>query len=96
MPLDETLNMDIHAAARRHVALTSNLPNGDPKKFSFATPKEIYHAYLHLVDCETGNVPSSNRIIKYCEKWLRSLEKIRYAGVRWLRDLSGMAIESDT
>jgi hypothetical protein len=66
MPLDKTLNMDIHAAARRHVALTSHLPNGDLKKFSFATPKEISHAYLCLVDCETGNAPSSNRIIQYC------------------------------
>jgi hypothetical protein len=79
MPLDETLNMDTYAVARRHVALTSHLPNDDPKKFSFATPKEIPHAYLRLVDCETGNAPLSNRIIQDCEKWIRSLETIRQA-----------------
>jgi hypothetical protein len=39
MPLDKTLNMNVHTAARRHVALTSHLPNDNPKKFSFTTPK---------------------------------------------------------
>jgi hypothetical protein len=50
MLLGESLSMDIHDAARRHVALTSHLSNDDPKKFSFATSKEISHAYLRLVD----------------------------------------------
>jgi hypothetical protein len=41
MPLDDTLNQDIHSSARYHVAITSHLPKDDPRKFSFATPKEI-------------------------------------------------------
>lgn len=68
MPLDETLNMDIHASARYHVAITSHLPNDDPRKFSFATPNEISRAYLRLVDYVTGGAPSSTRIIQDCEK----------------------------
>jgi hypothetical protein len=80
MPLDETLNMDIHVCARYHVAITSDLPKGDQKKFSFWTPKEISWAYLRIVDPVTGGAASSNRIVQDCEKWIRSLEKIRAAG----------------
>jgi hypothetical protein len=80
MPLDETLNMDIHASARYHVAITSHLPNDDPNKYSFSTPKEIPRAYLCLVDPATGGAPSSTRIVHDCEKWIRSLGKIREAG----------------
>jgi hypothetical protein len=72
--------MDIHACARYHVAITSQLPKGDPKKFSFAMPKEISHAYLSIIDPETGGAPSSKRIVQDCEKWIQSLEKIRAAG----------------
>jgi hypothetical protein len=80
MPLDETLNMDIHACARYHGATTSQLPQVDQKKFSFCTPKEISGAYLHIVDPVTGGATSSNRIVQDCEKWLHSLEKKRAAG----------------
>jgi hypothetical protein len=80
MPLDETLNMDIHASARYHVAITSHLPSDDPRIFSFATPNEISRAYLRLVDLVTGGAPSSTRIIQDCEKWVSSLEIIRQAG----------------
>jgi hypothetical protein len=73
MPLDETLNQDIHSTARYHVAITSHLPKDDPRKFSFSTPKEISRAYLRLVDRHTGGAPSSRRIIQDCEKWVRSM-----------------------
>jgi hypothetical protein len=80
MPLDETLYQDIHSSARYHVTITSHLPKDDPRKFSFATPKEISRAYLRLVDPNNGGAPSSQRIIQDCEKWVRSLDKIRKAG----------------
>jgi hypothetical protein len=80
MPLDETLDMDIHASARYHVAITSHLPNDDPRKYSISTPKEISGAYLFLVDPSTGGAPSSTRIVQDCEKWIRSLGKIREVG----------------
>jgi hypothetical protein len=48
---------------------------------SFSTPKEISRAYLRLVDHATGGgAPSSTRIAQDCEKWIRSLGKIREAG----------------
>jgi hypothetical protein len=80
MPLDETLHMDIHACARYHVAITSHLPHIDQNKFSLCPPKEISRAYLCIVDPVTGGAASSNRIVQDCEKWIRSLEKIRSAG----------------
>jgi hypothetical protein len=80
MPLEETLNQDIHSSARYHIAITSHLPKDDPHKFSFATPKEISRAYLRLVDPNTRGAPSYQRIIQDCEKWVRSLDKIRKAG----------------
>jgi hypothetical protein len=80
MPLDDTLNMDIHASSRYHVAITLHLPNDDPRFFSFATPNEISRAYLCLVDLVTGGAPSSTRIIQDSEKWVISLETIRQVG----------------
>jgi hypothetical protein len=72
MPLDETLDV----SARCHVAITSHLPNDDPRKYYLSTPKDISRAYLRLVDPETGGAPSSTRIVQDCEKWIRSLEEI--------------------
>jgi hypothetical protein len=77
MPFDKTLNQDIHMNARYHVALTLHLDNDDPRKFSFATPNEIYCVYLRLVGPVTGGAPGSNRTIQDCEKLMRSLERIR-------------------
>jgi hypothetical protein len=54
MPLDETLNMDIHVSARYHVAITSHLQNDNPLKFLFSTPKEISREYLRIVNPDTG------------------------------------------
>jgi hypothetical protein len=80
MSLDETLNTDIHESAPYHVTITSHLPNDDPRKYSFSIPKEIFRAYLRLVDPLNGGAPSSTRIVQDCEKWIRSLGKIRKAG----------------
>jgi hypothetical protein len=61
MPLDETLNMDIHASAGYHVVITSHLYNDNPLKFSFSTPKEISRAYFRIVNPDTGGGdPSSS------------------------------------
>jgi hypothetical protein len=79
-PLDETLNMDVHACARYHVAITSHLPKGDQKKLFFSTPREISRAYLRIVDPVTGGAASSIQIVQDCEKWIRILEMIRAAG----------------
>jgi hypothetical protein len=75
MPVDETLNMDIHACARYHVVITSHLPHVDQNKLSFCTPKEISGAYPRIVDPVTGGAASSNRIVQDCEKCLRVVVK---------------------
>jgi hypothetical protein len=80
MPLDETLNMDIHSSVRYHVAITAHLAKENTNKFTFSTPREVSNAYLRLVDPISGNAPSSRRIIQDCEKWVRSLQNIRQAG----------------
>jgi hypothetical protein len=80
MPFDETLNMDIHSSARYQVAITVHLAKNDPKKFTFLTPKEVSSAYLQFIDDATGNTPSLHRIVQDCDKWEKSLEKIRQAG----------------
>jgi hypothetical protein len=49
--------------ARYHVTITSHLPNDDPRKYYFSTPKEISRAYLRLVDPATSGAPSSTRIV---------------------------------
>jgi hypothetical protein len=64
MPLDETLNQDIHSSASYHVAITSHLPKDDPRKFSFATSNKISRAYLRLVDPNTGAPPHLNESSK--------------------------------
>jgi hypothetical protein len=80
MPLYETLNMDIHESARYPVAITAHLPNDDPIKYSFTTPNEISREYLRLVHPATGGAPSCTQIVQDCEKWIRSLMKIRHSG----------------
>jgi hypothetical protein len=80
MPLDENLNLDIHASACYHVVITAHLPNDDPIKYPFSTPNKISRAYLRLVHHVTGGAPSCNQFVQDCEKWIRSLMKRKQAG----------------
>ena len=48
MPLDNTLNQDMHAATKTQASATRFLPDNDLRKFSFATPKTIEHAYAQI------------------------------------------------
>jgi hypothetical protein len=63
-----------------------HLPKGNQKKLSFSTPREISRAYLRIVDPVTGGAASSILIVHDCEKWIRSLEKIRAAGGKMVED----------
>jgi hypothetical protein len=72
MPLNETLNMDIHSRDKYHVALMDHLPNDDPKIFSFATPKRSPAGASTLWILK----PMAPRMIQDCDKWIISLEKI--------------------
>jgi hypothetical protein len=94
MPLDKTLNQDIHSSARYHVAITSHLPKDDPHTFSFAIPKEISRAYLRLVDPNTGGAPHLNESSKTVRSGLGFWVKEGKQGVRSWKALAEMATEN--
>ena len=66
MPLDTTLNQDIHEAVNTQVTATHFLPKNHPLKFYLATPASIEHAYgrVHCPNYQTKNsaIPTNRRI----------------------------------
>ena len=72
MPLDTTLNEDIHSAVRMQVSATYFLPNDRPLKFSLATPATIEDAYgrVHCPNYgrKLSQIPSSTRITQDINK----------------------------
>ena len=66
MPLDTTLNQDIHKAVNKQVAATYFLPKDHPLKFSLATLKTIKHTYgwAHCPNYERKQsaIPTSRQI----------------------------------
>ena len=83
MPLDNSLNQDIHCAVRSQVSATRSLPKDDPRRFSFATPESIKHAYgrCHCPRYDPNSaVPTPERIEMDINKVLFSLEQIMEAG----------------
>ena len=57
MPLDASLNNDVHTCVDMHVAFTHHLKPGDlgyEKRFSRHTPAEQTSAYLRLLDPDLG------------------------------------------
>ena len=76
MPLDNSLNKDIHDSVDFHCLLTNHLQEDNIKKFSMATPKQGTSAYCRLIDPVDGLAPPPHRIVQDCEKVLRSLKAI--------------------
>ena len=70
MPLDCSLNKDLHEGVGWLCALTSNLSSDDPKKFDKSTPKRARNAYPRAWDPrhEPDGFPSSKRIVEDVEK----------------------------
>ena len=71
MPLDNSLNNDIHQAAKAQVSATRFLPKDDPKRFSFATPETIKHAYgrIHCPRYDPRSaIPTNDRIAQDINK----------------------------
>jgi len=48
MPLDTSLNRDMHTDVNRHCMQTVLLPEDDPRKFSLSTPKRGDSAYVRV------------------------------------------------
>ena len=77
MPLDTTLNQDIHMNVRTQVSATHFLPKDHKNKFSLATPKTIEHAYGRVHCPNYGDkhsaIPTSKRIVQDINKVFFSL-----------------------
>ena len=60
MPLDASLNKDLHDGVRRNCQATSHLDDADPQKFSLKDTKMGLDAYLRTWEL----VPTSKRILE--------------------------------
>jgi hypothetical protein len=86
MPLDCSLNQDIHVAVDQHVIYTTSLPESDEPKFSTFCPHRGTSTYIRLWHPgEDGVAPSSERIVQDCNKILLAMKRI------W--DVRGIAVE---
>ena len=72
MPLDQSLNQDVHLCALRHVTYTRGLPRTDPRCFSIDTPKQAFRTYSRVWQ----EWPPSNRIIEDVYRVVQSLKAI--------------------
>ena len=82
MPLDNSLNQDIHCAAKAQVSATRFLPKDHPKRFSLATPETITHVYgsCHCPRYDRNSaIPTQDRIAQDINKVFFSLLTIMEA-----------------
>jgi hypothetical protein len=79
MPLDTSLNNDVHQKVDQHVLITRHMDSKDEEKFDLSTPVKGWSAYKRVLE----TVPTSQRILQDVEKVLHSLEIVRQKkGVR--------------
>jgi hypothetical protein len=79
MPLDTSLNLDIHKSAKEHNLLSMAICThgvADNCLFSMATPKEAARCYKHILDLITGVVPTSERILQDVNKAINAVQAI--------------------
>jgi hypothetical protein len=69
MPCDTSLNQDVKAGVEKHVAMTHDLEQLDPRKFSLSTPQRGTFAFMQVLE----SVPSSERIIHNVRNVFKSL-----------------------
>lgn len=85
MPLDASLNKDLHDDVNRHVAATAHLPKDHDLKFSRANPKEQGKAYKRVYN----GSPPGTRIVEDVKRSVKSAETIRQKRGFWS---SGMGL----
>lgn len=73
MPLDNSLNQDIHESVKTHVAATFHLSPDNEEKFSLSTPAQVIRAYERA----WLGAPTSERIKQDVEKMLFALKEIK-------------------
>lgn len=69
MPWDSSMNKYHDDVVWRHVAATHFLPFKDKKKFSLATPEDIYHAYSRVYDKGIPAHLIGHDILKTIDYW---------------------------
>ena len=79
MPLDTTLNKDVHECARRNVVVSrSGAANGcrNAQLFSFATRKEVACTYQLVFDLVDGFAPKQKRIVQDVKRVISAMATI--------------------
>ena len=80
MPLDNSLNQDIHESVRANVAFSLILrrfvPENDPQLFSMTTPKATAEAYKRINHPVTGISPTPKRIEQDVSKFVSACWEI--------------------
>ena len=62
-PLDNSCFHDTRVSLGLNVAATWHLPDNDSRKFSMATPNQMYSAMMRIWDLENNVSPMSERIV---------------------------------
>jgi hypothetical protein len=73
MPLDTSLNNNIHQKVEEHVLMTLEMDTTNAEKFDLSTPAKGWSAYRRVLE----TCPTSERIVQDVLKVLRSLEIVR-------------------
>ena len=72
MPLDQSLNKDVHDGVDQQVIISQAFPENDDRRFSTRTPKHGLSAYMRVWD----HHPKSHRIIHDIDQTLDAMKKI--------------------
>ena len=84
MPLDASLNKDVHELVSRHCLLLRRTmrklnQKEDARTFSLSTPKQATSAYFRVYDAITGVAPPSERILQDIDGMWKALEIVAEA-----------------
>ena len=97
MPLDNSLNRDLHTAVNRHVVLSNlaKLPADTQNQlvFSIRTPKQLAHAYKRIFDPVTGVSPPRRRIEQDIAKTITAMQTILDKRGVYVPGLAGGRVE---
>ena len=72
MPMDNSLNQDIHEGVKAHIAATRHLKDDDERKFMGDTPKNLTESYLTV----WSGCPTDKRIEQDVDRFVTACEAI--------------------
>ena len=91
MPLDNSLNQDVHESVQKHTVMSLTLCTEWKinSLFSMATPKEASRAYRRIFEPMTGMAPKPERIVQDVKKVMNALQVIFDAKGVYVPGLAG-------